>query len=84
MSVLAVPSMLDKGAYHGCEAEFLGSLLQFDPLRYGLPAFSDLLAGTVPLDEVWRLKGPVVKGFGRGSRVRLLDSSHPTRHVAAP
>lgn len=73
MKVLAVPSIMDKKAYLGCECTFLASLLAFNPTDYGLPAFDDLVAGTVPLDPVWRLKGPVVKGFGRGSRVCKLD-----------
>jgi hypothetical protein len=69
MKVIAVPSMLDSSAYHNCKCEWLPSLLAFNPQDHGLPPFDDLVAGTVPLDTVWRLKGPVVKGFGRGSRV---------------
>lgn len=79
MKVLAVPSITDKKAYSGCECAFLASLLAFNPTDYGLPAFDDLVAGTVPLDPVWRLKGPVVKGFGRGSRVCKPDH---TRQIA--
>ena len=70
MPVVAIPSTVDKQAYEGCDCEFLPSLLQFDPQLFGLPPFDDKIAETVPLDVVWRVKGPVVKGFGRGSRVR--------------
>ncbi|KAK9796262.1 hypothetical protein WJX73_007319 [Symbiochloris irregularis] len=75
MRVIAVPSILDKSAYpqpdlnrhSGC-CEVLPSLLSFVPERYGLPAFTDHIHGTVPLTPPWRLKGTVVKGFGRGSK----------------
>lgn len=46
----------------------LPSLLDFKPEQYGLPAFQDMINGVVPLEPVWRLKGKVVKGFGRGSK----------------
>eukprot|EP00892_Ulva_mutabilis_P000274 jgi/Ulvmu1/10247/UM060_0048.1 len=68
MAVVAIPSTVDKQAYADCPCTFLPSLLQFDPPAFGLPPFGDHIEGTVPLDVVWRLKGPVVKGFGRGSR----------------
>lgn len=77
MKVLAVPSIVDKKAYSDCECKFLASLLAFKPADYGFPALDDLVAGTVPLDAVWRLKGPVVKGFGRGSRVCHPETPQP-------
>ena len=43
-------------------------MLPSQPEQYGLPAFDDLINGVVPLEPVWRLKGKVVKGFGRGSK----------------
>lgn len=46
----------------------LPSLLDFKPEQYGLPAFEDMISGVVPLEPVWKLKGKVVKGFGRGSK----------------
>lgn len=70
MAVVAVPSTINEGAYAACSCTVLASLLQFDPTAHGLPPFHDHIADTVPLDVIWRLKGPVVKGFGRGSRVR--------------
>jgi hypothetical protein len=50
--------------------ELLPSLLAWDPTRYGLPAFKDLVASVIPLDNAFYIKGKVVKGFGRGSKVR--------------
>lgn len=51
----------------GC-CSVLPSLLDFKPEQYGLPPFEDTIHGVVPLEPVWRLKGKVVKGFGRGSK----------------
>ena len=48
--------------------ELLPSLLDFRPEKYGLPSFDDLVHGVVPLTPVWKLKGKVVRGFGRGSK----------------
>lgn len=48
--------------------ELLKSLLDFKPERYSLPRFEDTVSGVVPLHPIWHLKGPVVKGFGRGSK----------------
>ena len=45
----------------------LPSLLSFYPEQYGLPPFTDNAGDTIPLDPVWRIRGTVVKGFGRGS-----------------
>lgn len=50
--------------------EMLPSLLDFRPEAYGLPPFEDRVCGALLLDPVWRMKGTVVKGFGRGSKVR--------------
>ena len=46
----------------------LPSLLDFKPETYSLPPFDDMIHGVVPLEPVWKLKGKVVKGFGRGSK----------------
>jgi len=47
----------------------LPSLLAWDPTRYGLPAFKDLIESVIPLNPAFYIKGKVVKGFGRGSKV---------------
>lgn len=47
----------------------LPSLLDFHPEVFGLPPFTDAVAGTIPLDPVWRIAGTVIRGFGRGSKV---------------
>lgn len=75
MRVVVVPSLSDLKAYPeaaagrdaGCVA-LLKSLLDFKPESYGLPRFEDTVGGVVPLHPMWHLKGPVVRGFGRGSK----------------
>lgn len=54
---------------HAGLVQVLPSLLAFDPLAYGLPPFSDVVSGVIPLDAPFRIRGTVVKGFGRGSKV---------------
>ncbi|KAK9917563.1 hypothetical protein WJX75_005816 [Coccomyxa subellipsoidea] len=76
MRVVVVPSLRDLDAYpkpdsactSGCCA-ILPSLFDFRPEVYGLPPFDDYICGeVVPIQPPWRIKGTVVKGFGRGSR----------------
>jgi riboflavin kinase len=55
---------------HAGVVQVLPSLLAFDPAVYGLPPFGDLVEGVIPLDPVFTISGKVVKGFGRGSKVR--------------
>jgi hypothetical protein len=53
----------------------LPSLLAWQPDSVGLPPFTDLVGGVIPMAEPLYIKGPVVKGFGRGSKVGgLLDA----------
>lgn len=61
------PPSADPSAPKGL-VEVLPSLLAFRPERYGLPPFTDLIAETIPLDAVLRIRGEVVRGFGRGSK----------------
>jgi riboflavin kinase len=72
----------DGGPTHGCVAAQVPSLLAFDPACLGLPPFTDLVPSAslpkdvvaaggraaVPLDPPLRIRGKVVRGFGRGSR----------------
>ncbi|KAK9824264.1 hypothetical protein WJX72_009063 [[Myrmecia] bisecta] len=90
MRVVAVPSMVTKGlqqddcppaqedAGAGC-CSTLSSLFDFHPEVYGLPPFDDLVARTVPVSPVWRIRGTVVKGFGRGSRELRIPTANLDR-----
>lgn len=78
MRVVVVPSMVDTTAYPQPQqdaavgvVQLLPSLLEFEPATYGVSPFLDLIQGVIPTDEVFHIKGTVVKGFGRGSKVCL-------------
>ncbi|KAL3345412.1 hypothetical protein AABB24_024399 [Solanum stoloniferum] len=43
--------------------------------KWGLPAFQDRIEGTLPL-EPWCIGGPVIKGFGRGSKVLGIPTAN--------
>jgi len=65
----------DPGASAG-PVQTLTSLLDFRPEEYGLPPFTDTVCGTVPIRPPWPLRGPVVKGFGRGSKVLGIPTAN--------
>lgn len=74
MRVVVIPSLAREeypkpipDATAGC-CRVLPSLLDVRPEEFGLPPFTDQIEGTVRLDPVWRLRGTVVRGFGRGSK----------------
>lgn len=89
MRVVVVPSLPD--AHDGLAVlppnnhgpgvvELLPSLLAWQPVGYGLPPFADVIGGVViPVTPPIRLRGPVVRGFGRGSR----DLGIPTANLDA-
>lgn len=94
MQVVVVPSMVGAqedefkgegngqaadGSKGGGVSEVLPSLLAWDPTRYGLPAFKDLIESVIPLNPAFYIKGKVVKGFGRGSK----ELGIPTANVDA-
>ncbi|KAJ6681594.1 RIBOFLAVIN KINASE [Salix koriyanagi] len=55
--------------------EVISSLLDLQPEFWGLPPFDDWIDGTLPL-ETWHIGGPVVKGFGRGSKVLGIPTAN--------
>ncbi|CAI7896665.1 unnamed protein product, partial [Closterium sp. NIES-53] len=88
MWVLAVPSLPNKAArpLYSAAHQLLPSLLDFQPQHWGLPPFSDWLHRSLPITP-WYIKGPVIKGFGRGSKVlgiptANLPASSFTGHLA--
>lgn len=75
MRVVMVPSTHEKemGAeerIEGPNVEVLASLMDFKPAGYLLPAFEDAVHGIITMNPLIFLSGTVVKGFGRGARVR--------------
>ncbi|BBN67830.1 riboflavin kinase/FMN hydrolase [Prunus dulcis] len=68
MEVVAVPSIPKQSHLYTSADEVINSLLDLQPEKWGLPPFQDWIKDTLPL-EPWHIGGPVVKGFGRGSKV---------------
>ncbi|GAB2212827.1 hypothetical protein Droror1_Dr00020822 [Drosera rotundifolia] len=78
MQVVAVPSLPKQSHLFTLADEVINSLLDLRPENWGLPPFKDWIEGTLPL-EPWRIGGPVIKGYGRGSKVLGI----PTANLSA-
>lgn len=78
MEVLAVPSIPKQTHLFAQADEVINSLLDLQLEKWGLPAFEDWIEGTLPI-EPWYIGGPVIKGFGRGSKVLGI----PTANLSA-
>ncbi|KAG0626295.1 hypothetical protein M758_2G117400 [Ceratodon purpureus] len=77
MQVVAVPSMPSKDArplYSSADV-ILSSLLDFQPEVWGLPPLNDRIGGALPM-EPWYIGGPVIKGFGRGSKILGIPTAN--------
>ncbi|CAN6577122.1 unnamed protein product [Malus baccata var. baccata] len=68
MEVVAVPSIPKQFHLYTSADEVINSLLDLRPEMWGLPPFQDWIKDTLPI-EPWHIGSPVVKGFGRGSKV---------------
>ncbi|XP_075503412.1 bifunctional riboflavin kinase/FMN phosphatase isoform X1 [Primulina tabacum] len=75
MEVVAVPSLPKQSQLFTSADEVINSLLDFRPEKWGLPAFEDWVEGTLPI-EPWYIGGPVIKGFGRGSKVLGIPTAN--------
>ncbi|GJN29895.1 hypothetical protein PR202_gb18157 [Eleusine coracana subsp. coracana] len=75
MHVIAVPSIPKKTAEFSSADEVVNSLLDVRPEKWGLPPFDDWIEGTLPI-EPWFISGPVIKGFGRGSKVLGIPTAN--------
>ena len=83
-AVLAVPSLADRGAYRGDRTTVLASLLDVDLARFGLPPLRDWVARALPLEPMMRLAGPVVRGFGRGSKTLGIPTANLCTDALGP
>lgn len=85
MQVVAVPSMPSKDArplYSSADVIY-SSLLDFQPQVWDLPSLDDRIGGALPM-EPWYMGGPVIKGFGRGSKVLGIPTANlPTSAFAS-
>ncbi|KAJ6774167.1 RIBOFLAVIN KINASE/FMN ADENYLYLTRANSFERASE [Salix purpurea] len=75
MEVVAVPSIPKQTHLYIAADEVISSLLDLQPELWGIPPFDDWIDGTLPL-ETWHIGGPVVKGFGRGSKVLGIPTAN--------
>ncbi|XP_009375260.2 bifunctional riboflavin kinase/FMN phosphatase [Pyrus x bretschneideri] len=75
MEVVAVPSIPKQSNLYTSADEVINSLLDLRPELWGLPPFQDWIKDTLPI-EPWHIGGPVVKGFGRGSKVLGIPTAN--------
>ncbi|XP_039049522.1 bifunctional riboflavin kinase/FMN phosphatase isoform X2 [Hibiscus syriacus] len=76
MEVVAVPSVPKQtDLYIPAADEVINSLLDLQPEKWGLPPFQDWIKGTLPT-EPWYIGSPVIKGFGRGSKVLGIPTAN--------
>uniref|UniRef100_A0A5B7CAN5 riboflavin kinase n=1 Tax=Davidia involucrata TaxID=16924 RepID=A0A5B7CAN5_DAVIN len=75
MEVVAVPSLPKQSHLYTSADEVINSLLDLRPEKWGLPPFQDWIEGTLPI-EPWYIGGPVIKGFGRGSKVLGIPTAN--------
>jgi riboflavin kinase len=77
MQVVAVPSLPSKDArpLYSTADVIYSSLLDFEPHLWGLPPLNDRVGGVLPM-EPWYMGGPVIKGFGRGSKVLGIPTAN--------
>ena len=83
-AVLAVPSLPDRATYRGPRTTVLASLLDVDLARFSLPPLRVWVAGALPLEPVMRLAGPVVRGFGRGSKMLGIPTANLCTDALGP
>ncbi|KAI3938456.1 hypothetical protein MKW98_015355 [Papaver atlanticum] len=75
MEVVAVPSLPKSSHLYTSADEVINSLLDLRPEIWGLPPFQDWINGTLPI-ELWYIGSPVIKGYGRGSKVLGIPTAN--------
>ncbi|XP_021846711.1 bifunctional riboflavin kinase/FMN phosphatase isoform X1 [Spinacia oleracea] len=75
MKVIAVPSLPKQSHLYTMADEVINSLFDLRPEQWSLPPFEDWIDGTLPI-ESWNIGGPVIKGFGRGSKVLGIPTAN--------
>ncbi|KAG7546696.1 Riboflavin kinase domain bacterial/eukaryotic [Arabidopsis suecica] len=73
--VIAVPSLPKQTHLYTSADEVINSLLDIRLEKWGLPPFQDWIENTLPIDP-WHIGGPVIKGFGRGSKVLGIPTAN--------
>ncbi|KAI3988185.1 hypothetical protein MKX01_011974 [Papaver californicum] len=80
VEVVAVPSLPKQSHLYTSADEVVNSLLDLRPEIWGLPPFQDWINGTLPI-EPWYIGGPVIKGYGRGSKVLGIPTANLSTEV---
>ncbi|KAK9706632.1 hypothetical protein RND81_07G140600 [Saponaria officinalis] len=75
MGVVAVPSLPKQSHLYTMADEVINSLFDLRPELWCLPPFDDWIEETLPVDP-WHIGGPVIKGFGRGSKVLGIPTAN--------
>ncbi|OIW20891.1 hypothetical protein TanjilG_24969 [Lupinus angustifolius] len=75
MEVVVVPSLRKQSHLYSAADMVISSLLDLQLEKWGLPPFEDWVEGTLPLDR-WYIGGPIVKGFGRGSKALGIPTAN--------
>ncbi|XP_022715990.1 bifunctional riboflavin kinase/FMN phosphatase [Durio zibethinus] len=75
MEVVAVPSVPKQAHLYTSADEVINSLFDLQPEKWGLPPFQDWIERTLPT-EACCIGGPVIKGFGRGSKVLGIPTAN--------
>ncbi|KAL9234105.1 hypothetical protein vseg_009012 [Gypsophila vaccaria] len=75
MAVVAVPSLPKQSHLYTMADEVINSLFDLRPELWCLPPFDDWIEETLPVDT-WHIGGPVIKGFGRGSKVLGIPTAN--------
>ncbi|XP_042403400.1 bifunctional riboflavin kinase/FMN phosphatase-like isoform X1 [Zingiber officinale] len=75
MLVVAVPSIPKQGGLYNSADEVINSLLDLRLEKWGLPPFDDWVEDTLPIEPCY-IGGPVVKGFGRGSKILGIPTAN--------
>ncbi|KAH9623114.1 hypothetical protein KSS87_013693 [Heliosperma pusillum] len=75
MEVIAVPSLPKQSHLFTMADQVINSLFDLRPELWCLPPFDDWIEETLPVDP-WHIGGPVIKGFGRGSKVLGIPTAN--------
>lgn len=83
MEVVAVPSLPKQAGSFSSADEVINSLLDLHPDKWRLPPYEDWIEGALSI-EPWYIGGPVIKGFGRGSKVLGIPTANlPAENFSA-
>ncbi|KAF6167635.1 hypothetical protein GIB67_031218 [Kingdonia uniflora] len=83
MEVVAIPSLPKQSHLYVSADEVVNSLLDLRPENWGLPPFQDWIESTLPIEPLY-IGGPIIKGYGRGSKVLGIPTgTTPANFTAA-